>query len=263
MQLVWPPEDRRLIVGLRIVGQNGEKLTGGSLRQALAASEAQQAAAWQRLYQLLSLFVADNFERMLLEEREHNAVLWRHFSDEELIEIHDALLANCFAQSEAFMTGKTADEVRADLKGSNLSADEIEALVPHKTFPGNRPTNSFFYPRLTPHTLGMLIAFYEHKIFTQGVIWGINSFDQMGVELGKQMAAALEPAVAGRHSQSVGILRVFDRRFSELREEDLAPAEAGSPWDGTVLYSVKGTGPRGGKTVSALVALRQVSEAAP
>ena len=120
---------------------------------------------------------------------------------------HDALLANCFAQSEAFMTGKTADEVRADLKGSNLSADEIEALVPHKTFPGNRPSNTILMDQLTPGALGALIALYEHKTFVQGVIWDVNSFDQWGVELGKVLAKNIQSELSGeakpeRHDSS-------------------------------------------------------------
>jgi glucose-6-phosphate isomerase len=108
-------------------------------------------------------------------------------------EHHPILLSNFFAQPEALMKGKTADEVRAELKGSNLSPDQIEKLVPHKVFSGNRPTNSILVQKITPRTLGMLIAMYEHKIFTQGIIWNINSFDQWGVELGKQLARAILP----------------------------------------------------------------------
>ncbi|SHM47168.1 glucose-6-phosphate isomerase [Duganella sacchari] len=120
---------------------------------------------------------------------------------------HDALLANCFAQSEAFMTGKTADEVRADLAGAQLSAEEIEALVPHKTFPGNRPSNTILMDQLTPAALGALIALYEHKTFVQGVIWDVNSFDQWGVELGKVLAKNIQSELTGevkpeRHDSS-------------------------------------------------------------
>lgn len=103
------------------------------------------------------------------------------------------LISNYFAQTEALMKGRTPAEARAELVKQNISGDELELLVAAKTFAGNRPTNSFLYPRLTPETLGSLIAFYEHKIFTQGVIWNINSFDQMGVELGKQLAKAILP----------------------------------------------------------------------
>lgn len=110
---------------------------------------------------------------------------------------HTALLANCFAQSEAFMKGKTADEVRADLQAQGLAADEIERLAPHKTFPGNRPSNTILMERLTPSTLGALIALYEHKTFVQGVIWDVNSFDQWGVELGKVLAKKIEAELAG------------------------------------------------------------------
>ncbi|MBL1433432.1 MAG: glucose-6-phosphate isomerase [Gammaproteobacteria bacterium] len=108
-------------------------------------------------------------------------------------EHHDILLSNYFAQTEALMLGKTADQVRTELTDSGMSSDEIEALVPHKAFTGNRPTNSILYKKLTPQTLGALLAMYEHKIFVQGVMWDINSYDQWGVELGKQLAKAILP----------------------------------------------------------------------
>ena len=98
------------------------------------------------------------------------------------------LAANFFAQTEALMKGKTEDEVREELTDQGIPQAEIEALIPHKVFPGNKPSNSLMFPSLTPRALGKLIALYEHKIFVQGVIWGINSFDQWGVELGKQLA---------------------------------------------------------------------------
>jgi len=110
---------------------------------------------------------------------------------------HTLLLSNFFAQTEALAFGKTAAEVRAELETAGVSGDELETLVPAKTFPGNRPSNSFLYQKLTPETLGALIAFYEHKIFTQGVIWNINSYDQMGVELGKVLAKRIIPELAG------------------------------------------------------------------
>jgi glucose-6-phosphate isomerase len=97
-----------------------------------------------------------------------------------LLEQHDLLTANLFAQAEALAFGKTAAEVRAD------GVDE--ALIPHRTFPGNRPTTLLLVPELTPYSLGQLIALYEHKVFVQGVLWGVNSFDQWGVELGKVLA---------------------------------------------------------------------------
>jgi glucose-6-phosphate isomerase len=90
------------------------------------------------------------------------------------------------------MKGKTKEEVRTELEGLGLSGEELENLIPAKTFEGNRPSNSLLFKELTPETLGSLIALYEHKIFTQGVIWNINSFDQMGVELGKQLAKTIE-----------------------------------------------------------------------
>jgi len=106
---------------------------------------------------------------------------------------HPILLANFFAQTEALMKGKTSDEARQELQQSGLSGEKLEALLPHKVFEGNKPTNSIMFEKLTPKTLGMLIAMYEHKIFVQGVIWNINSFDQWGVELGKQLAQKILP----------------------------------------------------------------------
>jgi glucose-6-phosphate isomerase len=104
-------------------------------------------------------------------------------------------LANCFAQAQAFAFGQTQEQVRADLGSKGLPADEIERLVPHKLHPGNRPSSLLLFPRLGPKTLGRLIALYEHNVFTQSVIWGINAFDQWGVELGKKLADSLAPAV--------------------------------------------------------------------
>ena len=104
-------------------------------------------------------------------------------------------LANCFAQAQAFAFGQTAEQVRADLTTKGISEEEIARLIPHKVHPGNRPNSIILFPRLGPKTLGRLIAWYEHKVFTQSVIWGINAFDQWGVELGKKLADALIPAV--------------------------------------------------------------------
>ena len=98
------------------------------------------------------------------------------------------LVANCFAQTEALMQGRTADEVGADLRNQGLDDEEIQELLPHKVFTGNRPTNTILLDRVTPRSLGMLIALYEHEIFVQGVVWRVNSFDQWGVELGKVLA---------------------------------------------------------------------------
>ena len=106
---------------------------------------------------------------------------------------HAILLANCFAQTEALLVGKTSDEARAELLAQGLPENELEALLPHKVFPGNKPTNTLLFDRLDPHTLGMLIALYEHKVFVQGIVWNINSFDQWGVELGKQLASRILP----------------------------------------------------------------------
>eukprot|EP01116_Phalansterium_solitarium_P017866 TRINITY_DN4520_c0_g2_i1.p1 TRINITY_DN4520_c0_g2~~TRINITY_DN4520_c0_g2_i1.p1 ORF type:complete len:585 (+),score=235.16 TRINITY_DN4520_c0_g2_i1:114-1757(+) len=106
---------------------------------------------------------------------------------------HPILLSNFFAQTEALMKGKTAEEVREELLKSGLSGEKLEALIPHKVFEGNRPTNSILYKQLDPKTLGALIATYEHKIFTQACVWNINAFDQWGVELGKQLAQRILP----------------------------------------------------------------------
>ncbi|HKQ13592.1 MAG TPA: glucose-6-phosphate isomerase [Steroidobacteraceae bacterium] len=104
-------------------------------------------------------------------------------------------LANCFAQAQAFAYGQTEQQVRADLTAKGLPESEIARLTPHKVHPGNRPSSIVLFPRLGPKTLGRLIALYEHKVFTQSVIWDINAFDQWGVELGKKLAESLAPAV--------------------------------------------------------------------
>ncbi len=109
---------------------------------------------------------------------------------------HEILLSNFFAQTEALMKGRTFEEAKAEV-GQNTGGVDSDLLAASKTFPGNRPTNSFLYEELDPKTLGMLIALYEHKIFTQGVIWNINSFDQMGVELGKVLAKKILPELEG------------------------------------------------------------------
>ncbi|MBM3723800.1 MAG: glucose-6-phosphate isomerase [Acidobacteria bacterium] len=106
---------------------------------------------------------------------------------------HAILLSNFFAQTEALMRGKTAAEARGELEKAGMRGKKLDALVPHKVFEGNRPTNSILFRKLTPRTLGSLIAMYEHKIFVQGMIWNINSYDQWGVELGKQLAKAILP----------------------------------------------------------------------
>ena len=103
------------------------------------------------------------------------------------------LLANGLAQSEALMKGKNAEEVRAELVQEGYEGEALEALLPHKVFTGNRPSNTLIFARLSPEMLGKLVALYEHKVFVQGIIWNINSFDQWGVELGKQLAKAILP----------------------------------------------------------------------
>jgi glucose-6-phosphate isomerase len=130
-------------------------------------------------------------------------------------EQHTILLSHYFAQTEALMRGRPADEVRAELGAGGVQGDRLEALVAAKTFAGNRPTNSFLYPQLTPAVLGALIALYEHKIFVQGVIWDVNSFDQMGVELGKTLAQAILPEladdapVAGHDASTNGLINAY------------------------------------------------------
>ncbi len=118
-------------------------------------------------------------------------------SQNPLGEHHAILLSNVFAQTEALMRGKTRDEARAELEGQGVKGAELEALLPHKVFPGNRPTNSLLVRRIDPHTLGALVAMYEHKIFVQGMVWGVNPYDQWGVELGKQLAGKILPQLAG------------------------------------------------------------------
>ncbi len=138
-------------------------------------------------------------------------------SHNPLGEHHAILLANCFAQTEALMVGKTAEEARAELEAQGLHGKALEALLPHKVFTGNKPTNTLLFDRLDPHTLGMLIALYEHKVFVQSVVWNINPFDQWGVELGKQLAGKILPelrdaASTSRHDASTsGLIDYFHR----------------------------------------------------
>ncbi len=117
-------------------------------------------------------------------------------SHNALGEHHKLLLANFLAQTEALAMGKTPDEARAELERAGLPPERVAALVPHKTFPGNRPTNSWLVDKLTPQALGALVALYEHKIFVQGVVWNVFSFDQWGVELGKQLASKIVTELA-------------------------------------------------------------------
>jgi glucose-6-phosphate isomerase len=142
-----------------------------------------QHAFYQLIHQGTKLIPCD----FLAAARSHNPL-----GDHQRI-----LLSNFLAQTEALMKGKTAEEVRVELVAQGYAGEQLERLVSAKTFPGNKPTNSFLYPKLTPEILGSLVALYEHKIFTQGVIWDVNSFDQMGVELGKKLASAILPELTG------------------------------------------------------------------
>lgn len=134
---------------------------------------------------------------------------------------HRILMSNFLAQTEALMRGRTEAEARAELAASGLSGKALESLLPHKVFEGNRPTNSILVRRFDPRALGMLIALYEHRIFVQGVIWRINSFDQWGVELGKQLAVKIQPelepgAPDGDHDSSTrGLIAHYRRLASE------------------------------------------------
>jgi glucose-6-phosphate isomerase len=135
---------------------------------------------------------------------------------------HEVLLANFFAQTEALMRGKTAEEAREELVAQKLPPERVDELTPHKSFPGNRPTTSIVFPKVTPHTLGMLVAAYEHKIFTQGIVWNIFSFDQFGVELGKQLAKKIEPelekpgAIASHDSSTNALINRYKRHIGKL-----------------------------------------------
>jgi glucose-6-phosphate isomerase len=133
-------------------------------------------------------------------------------------EHHSILLANCFAQTEALMLGKTTVEARAELELQGLNDAALEALLPYKVFPGNRPTNTLLFDQLDPYSMGMLVALYEHKVFVQSVIWNINAFDQWGVEFGKQLAGKLLPElqrkehVFAHDSSTNGLINHFHAR---------------------------------------------------
>jgi glucose-6-phosphate isomerase len=130
---------------------------------------------------------------------------------------HPILLSNFFAQTEALMVGKSEEEVVAELKASGMDSEQIKSLTPFRMFSGNRPTNSFLFKMLTPRTLGSLIAIYEHKIFVQGLIWNIFSFDQWGVELGKVLAKKIQSELAtpgdstAHDSSTNGLINYFKR----------------------------------------------------
>ncbi|MDD5242368.1 MAG: glucose-6-phosphate isomerase [Sulfuricella sp.] len=139
-------------------------------------------------------------------------------SQHPLGEHHAILLSNFFAQTEALMKGKTAEEARTELEAAGMKGAALKELLPHKVFPGNSPTNSMLFQKLDPKTLGALIALYEHKIFVQGIVWNINSFDQWGVELGKQLAQKILPELAGKNpvashdSSTNGLINHFKQR---------------------------------------------------
>ncbi len=152
-----------------------------------AAGTDGQHAFYQLIHQGTQMIPAD----FIMPVQSHN----------ELGDQHAKLLANCLAQTEALMRGKTVQEARAELKASGMDQARIEELLPHKVFPGNSPTNTMLIDKLTPQRLGSLIALYEHKIFVQGIIWNINSFDQWGVELGKQLAAVILPELQGEFAK--------------------------------------------------------------
>ena len=118
----------------------------------------------------------------------------------DLAHQHQLLAANCLAQSEALMKGRSLDEARAMMAAKGLEGDELERQARHRVFPGNRPSTTLLYPKLRPEVLGLIIALYEHRVFVEGVILGINSYDQWGVELGKELATALAPILEGAQS---------------------------------------------------------------
>jgi glucose-6-phosphate isomerase len=162
---------------------------------------ASQHAFYQLLHQGTKLVPAD-----MLAPISNYACIANH---------HRALMSNVFAQTEALMKGKNKDEVVAELKAEGKDDKEIELLLPYKLFPGNKPTNTFLFYTLDPKTLGSLIALYEHKIFVQGIIWNLNSFDQWGVELGKKMATDIldelnEGAQVSSHDSSTnGLINYY------------------------------------------------------
>lgn len=118
----------------------------------------------------------------------------------ELKHQHDLLLANCLAQSEAFMKGRTLEEARAQMLAKGMKPDDVDRIAPHRVFSGNRPSLTILYRKLDPRTLGRIIALYEHRVFVEGTLFNINSFDQWGVELGKELATGLLPVVEGKET---------------------------------------------------------------
>ncbi|MBI3561887.1 MAG: glucose-6-phosphate isomerase [Gammaproteobacteria bacterium] len=144
-------------------------------------------------------------------------------SSNEIKAHHQALMANVFAQTEALMKGKTEAEARLELHNQGWRGESLEMLLPHKVFPGNKPTNTLLFNQLDPRSLGILIALYEHKVFVQGLIWGINSFDQWGVELGKQLVKYILAEIGGdstvvSHDASTNGLINYYRETRAARE---------------------------------------------
>ncbi|KAL3287751.1 hypothetical protein HHI36_002215 [Cryptolaemus montrouzieri] len=169
-----------------------------------------QHAFYQLIHQGTRLIPAD----FIMPVRSHNPI-GNH---------HTLLLSNFLAQTEALMKGKTEEEARKELEAAKMRPDDLKKLLPHKTFEGNRPTNSILVRKFTPFTLGAIIAMYEHKIFVQGIIWDINSYDQYGVELGKQLAKVIEPELSNddeikTHDSSTNGLISF------IKENKLKPGE--------------------------------------
>lgn len=135
----------------------------------------------------------------------------------KLTDQHQRLAAHCFAQTQALMQGKTLDEATAECKTAGMSDAEATALAPHKVSPGNKPSNTLLLPELSPYYLGALIALYEHKVFCQGVLWNINSFDQWGVELGKQLSGPIYQALSGGSAEKLdsstqALIKVFSQQ---------------------------------------------------
>ena len=124
-------------------------------------------------------------------------MLGREGHEPDLAHQHRLLAANCLAQSEALLRGRDLEAARALMAAKGLKGKELDRQARHRVFPGNRPSTTLLYPKLTPFVLGQIVALYEHRVFVEGVILGINSFDQWGVELGKELALALDPVLKG------------------------------------------------------------------
>ncbi len=182
------------------VGRNGKRVDyqTGTIIWGEPGTNSQHAF-FQLIHQGTKLIPADfiGFKKSLHGDKDH----------------HDKLMANFFAQTEALMNGKSEAAVRSELEAKNMGQEEMEKLIPFKIFDGNKPTNTILIDRLTPKSLGALIAMYEHKIFVQGVIWDIYSFDQWGVELGKQLANTILKDIRGEGSSS------HDGSTSQLLQE--------------------------------------------